>query len=75
MNARGIRKKEPLDTAFSLSKPTVLASAIGKLIEAKIKMPSEIAEELFLNAEDIESLCAVPSGTLQNKVVTLRFAN
>jgi Zn-dependent peptidase ImmA (M78 family)/DNA-binding XRE family transcriptional regulator len=75
MNARGIRKKEPLDTAFPLSKPTVLASAIGMLIEAKVKMPSEIAEELLLNAEDIEALCAVPLGTLQNKVIMLKFAN
>lgn len=27
MNVRGIRKKEPLDNAFALSRPTVLASA------------------------------------------------
>jgi Zn-dependent peptidase ImmA (M78 family) len=73
MNACGIRKKEPLDAAFPLSKPTVLGSAIGMLIEAKVKMPSEIAEELFLNACDIESLCAVRRGMLQNKVVALKF--
>ncbi len=75
MNVRGIRKREPLDAAFPLSKPTVLGSAIGMIIEAKVKMPSEVAEELFLNGEDIEALCAVPRGTLQNKVVTLKFAN
>jgi Zn-dependent peptidase ImmA (M78 family)/transcriptional regulator with XRE-family HTH domain len=73
MNGRGIRKKEPLDTAFPLSKPTVLASAINMLVEAKIKLPAQIPEELMLNAEDVESLCAVPTGTLQNKIVSFKF--
>ncbi len=75
MNARKIRKKEPFDTAFPLSKPTVLSSAIGMLIEFKLKLPSQITEELCLNSQDVESLCAVPPGTLQNKVITLRLAN
>jgi Zn-dependent peptidase ImmA (M78 family) len=69
MNVRGIRKKEPLDNAFSLSKPTVLASAAQMLIENKIKLPAQIAEDLVLNAEDIEAICALPPGALQNKVV------
>jgi hypothetical protein len=30
-------------------------------------------EGLCLNSQDIESLCTVPSGTLENKVITLRF--
>jgi Zn-dependent peptidase ImmA (M78 family)/DNA-binding XRE family transcriptional regulator len=75
MNARNIRKKEPLDTAFPLSKPTILGTAVGMLIEAKIRLPSQIGEELCLNSQDIESLCAVDPGTLENKVVTLRLAN
>ena len=57
MNARNIRKKEQLDTAFPLSKPTVLGSAITMLIDAKIRMPAQIPEELCLNSQDIESLC------------------
>jgi Zn-dependent peptidase ImmA (M78 family)/transcriptional regulator with XRE-family HTH domain len=73
MNARGIRKKEPFDTAFPLSKPTVLASAIGMLIDAKVKLPAQIAEELVLNSEDIESLCSIAPGTLQNKVVAFKI--
>ena len=75
MNARNIRKKEPLDTAFPLSKPTVLGSAVGMIIDAKIRLPSQICEELCLNSQDIESLCGVAPGTLENKVVTLRLAN
>jgi hypothetical protein len=44
------------------------------LIDAKIKMPSQIAEDLMLNAADIESLCAVPTGTLQqNKIVAFKL--
>jgi Zn-dependent peptidase ImmA (M78 family)/transcriptional regulator with XRE-family HTH domain len=74
MNARGIRKKEPLDTAFPLSKPTVLASAVNMLIENGVKLPAQIAEELLLSPEDVESLCSMPAGTLQrNKVVQFRF--
>jgi Zn-dependent peptidase ImmA (M78 family)/transcriptional regulator with XRE-family HTH domain len=74
MNARGIRKREPLDNAFALSRPTVLASAAQMLIENKIKLPAQIAEELLLNASDVESLCALPPGTLQNKVVAFKLA-
>jgi len=69
MNARGIRKREPLDNAFALSKPTVLSSAVQMLIENKVKMPTEIAEDVLLNATDVESLCSLPPGSLQNKVV------
>ena len=51
-----------------------MASTINMLIEAKVKLPAQIAEELVLNAEDIESLCAVPPGTLQpSKIVSFRF--
>jgi Zn-dependent peptidase ImmA (M78 family)/DNA-binding XRE family transcriptional regulator len=70
MNARGIRKREPLDNAFALSKPTVLGSAVQMLIDNKVKLPAEIAEDLFLNAEDVESLCSLPKGALQNKVLS-----
>lgn len=69
MNARGIRKKEPLDNAFPLSKPTVLASAVQMLIDNKIKSPTQIAEDIVINAADVESLCSLPAGTLQNKVL------
>ena len=75
MNARGIRKKEPLDNAFSLSKPSVLAFAAQMLIGNKIKSPAQIAEDLVMNVEDIESICALPRGALQNKVLTFKLAN
>ncbi len=74
MNARGIRKKEPLDNAFPLSKPTVLASAARMLIDNGIKLPAQIADELVMNADDVESICALPPGTLQNKVVAFKLS-
>lgn len=70
MNARGIRRREPLDNAFALSKPTVLSSALQMLIDNRIKMPAEIAEDLLLNAADVESLCSLPAGSLQQKVLS-----
>jgi hypothetical protein len=39
------------------------------LIESKIKPPAGIAEDVLLNASDVESLFALPPGALQNKVV------
>src|SRR5258707_2803984 len=74
MNARGIRKKEPLDNAFPLSKPTVLASAARMLIDNGIKLPAQITDELVMNADDVESICALPPGTLQNKVVAFKLS-
>ena len=37
------------------------------LIDAKIMSPSQIGEELCLNSQDIESLCALDLGALENK--------
>ncbi len=71
MNARNVRKREPLDTAFSLSKPTVLASAVEMLLDANVKSAAQIIEELALNSQDIESLCGLSPGRLHQKVVPL----
>jgi hypothetical protein len=45
------------------------------LIGNKIKSPAQIAEDLVMNVEDIESICALPRGALQNKVLTFKLAN
>lgn len=70
VNARGIRKRELLDSAFALSKPTVLGSAVQMLIDNRIKLPGEIAEDVLLNASDVEVLCSLPAGGLQNNVLS-----
>jgi hypothetical protein len=53
-----------------LSKPTVLGSAVQMLIDTRGKLPTEIAEDVLLNANDVESLCSLPAGSLQNKVLS-----
>ena len=40
------------------------------LIDSKIKLPAEIAEDVLINAADVESLCSLRAGTLENKVLT-----
>jgi Zn-dependent peptidase ImmA (M78 family)/DNA-binding XRE family transcriptional regulator len=73
MNARNMRKREPLDSAYALSRPIVLASAFVMIVNAKRKSATQIAEELALNPADIESLAALPPGSFQNRVVLLQF--
>ncbi len=34
------------------------------------KLPAEIAEDVLLNASDVELLCCLPAGSLQNKVLS-----
>jgi Zn-dependent peptidase ImmA (M78 family)/transcriptional regulator with XRE-family HTH domain len=75
MNARNIRKREPFDTTFPLSKPMVLGSALGMIIDSKRILPARIAEELCLNPQDVESLCGVNPGTLEKKIIQLRLVN
>jgi Zn-dependent peptidase ImmA (M78 family)/DNA-binding XRE family transcriptional regulator len=75
MNARKIRKKEPLDAAFPLSAPTVLASGVTMLLSAGKRSAAEIVDAIALNAKDIESICGLPDGALGTKVVALRLRN
>ena len=73
MNYRNIRKKEPLDEAFYLSSPVILSSAISMILQSKRMSAAQIADELALNPADIESLACLPTGTLDQKVVSLRL--
>jgi hypothetical protein len=69
MKSRNIRKREPLDTAFQISSPTVLSSAIEMIIQAKRLTRAQIVEELALNVRHIEALAGLPDGDLGNKVL------
>ena len=40
------------------------------LIDNKVKLPTEIAEDVLLNPSDVESLCSLPAGSLQKKVLS-----
>lgn len=73
MNIRNIRKKEPLDNAFSLPPPTILATGIRMLIENQVRSKAEIVGDLALNPSDLESLCGLEPDELHTKVVHLQF--
>ena len=73
LNARKIRKVEPFDDAFAVAKPQVLPSALSMLLENRVLSSNEIQSELGFNLEDVERLCSLESGYLNQKVVQLNF--
>ena len=73
MNAQRIRRIEPLDDAFSVSEPQLLRQAIEMLVEHGVQSRAQIEEALVLNLNDVESLCGLRAGYLDNRVVKLRF--
>lgn len=73
MTSRGMRKAEPLDTAFPSEKPTILASALSMLVEHGVQTRAQIRDALNLNPGDLESICGTPTGFLDETVVPLRF--
>jgi len=73
MNVRHIRKKEPLDTAFQMPAPTVLATGMRMLLENDVQSMADIVGALALNSNDIESLSGMERDELQSKVIPLRL--
>ncbi len=73
MNIRRIRKKEPLDNAFHLPPPTVLATGMRMLMDHGVQPKAQVVGALALNTFDIESLCGLEREELQTKVVQLRL--
>lgn len=71
MNAKGIRKKEPYDDEIVTSQPVLIKHAVKMLIEHGVQTKSQIATALALNPKDIEKICSLPNGFLDNKVVNL----
>jgi Zn-dependent peptidase ImmA (M78 family) len=69
LNMKMIRKNEPLDEQFQAREPSILAASMRLLLDNGVKTKPQIEEELALNAADIESLCALPRGSLDSRVV------
>jgi Zn-dependent peptidase ImmA (M78 family)/DNA-binding XRE family transcriptional regulator len=69
MNYKKIRKVEPLDDAFPIPMPSVLAECMKMLIEKNVQDKGQIEGALGINLADIESICGVPSGYLDSRVV------
>lgn len=74
MNARNIRKKEPLDEEIMVAKPAILSHAMGMLIEHGVQTKGQVIKALALSPRDIEALCGLAAGYLQDNVVVLRPA-
>jgi Zn-dependent peptidase ImmA (M78 family)/DNA-binding XRE family transcriptional regulator len=69
MNARRIRKIEPLDDAFPVEKPSLLAESLRMIVERGVQTREQIEAALSLNLSDVESLCGVSKGYLDDRVV------
>jgi Zn-dependent peptidase ImmA (M78 family)/DNA-binding XRE family transcriptional regulator len=74
MNAKGIRKKEPYDEEITTSRPALINHAMKMLVEHGVQTKSQIASALTTNPIDIEALCGLPNGFLDNKVVNISEA-
>jgi len=73
MSIQRIRKVEPLDNAFQVARPHVLGEAIRMLVDHGVCTRSQIEQRLALNLRDVESLCGLPEGFLDTKVVPMKF--
>lgn len=73
LTAKGMRKREPLDSAFKTEEPTVLRSALEMLVKHGVQTKSDIREALGLSRNDIERLCGVPDGYLGETVIPLQL--
>lgn len=71
MNAKGIRRNEPYDEDITTSKPSLISHAVRMLVDHGVQSKAQIASALAKNPKDIEAICGLPSGFLDNKVVSL----
>jgi Zn-dependent peptidase ImmA (M78 family) len=69
LNAKGIREREPLDERFQVREPSVLGASMRMLLEHRVQSAEQVERALALNLEDIESLCCLPKGHLDTRVV------
>lgn len=73
MNARKIRKVEPLDSAFKTEAPSLIFSALNLLIEKGVCTKASIIDGVPIKLEHIESLAGMPAGYLGKTVVPITF--
>jgi Zn-dependent peptidase ImmA (M78 family)/DNA-binding XRE family transcriptional regulator len=73
INYHRIRKHEPLDEVFPVNRPTMLSTAVTMLVDHGVYTRSQIEDHLCLNMRDVESLCGVPKGFLDARVVRMTF--
>jgi Zn-dependent peptidase ImmA (M78 family)/DNA-binding XRE family transcriptional regulator len=72
LNVRKIREQEPLDEHFQVREPSILGGSIKMLLDNGVQTKSQVEEALALNLADVESLCGLPKGYLDTRVVPFR---
>lgn len=73
MNIQKVRKVEPLDDAFPVNRPTVLAEGIRMLVEHGVHTRPQIEASLGINLRDVEAIAGLEEGYLDQRVVKMRF--
>ena len=72
MNAKGIRRQEPLDDKLPHIRPSILRAALEMLVSHRVQAKADIEQAVSLNSADIESLGGTAEGWLSaEKVVSL----
>ncbi len=69
MNFLKIKAQEPLDEKFQMRAPSILGESVRMLIDQGVQTKAQIEDALALNPTDIESLCGLPGGYLDTRVV------
>lgn len=69
LNLKMIRDREPLDDRFQTRLPSILSGSIRMLLDHGVQTKTQIEDALALNPSDIESLCALPKGSLDTRVI------
>lgn len=69
LNIKKVRKEEPLDDRFQVREPSILSGSIRMLLDRGVQNKQQIEQYLALNLSDIESLCGLPKGHLDSRVV------
>ena len=70
MQRRGQRKEEPLDDILITASPSLLKTSVMMLLQENVFTPHEFMQELganyglSINAQEVEYLLDLPSGTL-----------
>jgi Zn-dependent peptidase ImmA (M78 family)/transcriptional regulator with XRE-family HTH domain len=62
ISTRKIRTREPLDDVLPVSEPKVLKQAIGMIIKAEVKTPTDLLYDLDLPAGLVEEICNLKNG-------------
>lgn len=73
MNSLGIRKVEPLDDAFPVNRPTMLAEGLRMLVEHGVYTRAQIEAALGLNLRDVEGPAGLAEGYLDQRVVPMKL--